>query len=254
MISFKLIASQAKTINRFRNLRTKIAKCSANIHFNHQCLKCNITLKYAQIKIPNTSPASQRATLKAGVLRIKEELKFLHKKKDTINRELYKCHLQAAHEWGNNWTYIQECITHKINKHIEKKYKTMEEKIRRLKQSSTHNQKTDLNFYPRVINNTNINFSDEEMNLLRKGLKYNLSKKPKNWIRNLALEAETAVTLLPQDEQEYARHQIAKNIERLFQQQKLHNTHTMNKGKKRTDINKTDKRKTTKEQCTSHKS
>ena len=33
--------------------------------------------------------------------------------------------------------------------------------------------------------------------LLEKGLKYNLHSKKKNWLVNLALEAETAVTQLP---------------------------------------------------------
>ena len=53
-------------------------------------------------------------------------------------------------------------------------------------------------FYPRVINKTNITFSDEEMTILNKGLKYNLNFKQKqNWISTLALEAETAINQLP---------------------------------------------------------
>ena len=39
--------------------------------------------------------------------------------------------------------------------------------------------------------------------LLNKGLKYNLSHKRKQWISNLAFEAETATTLLPPGELEY---------------------------------------------------
>ena len=33
---------------------------------------------------------------------------------------------------------------------------------------------TNSNFYPRVVNNTNITFSKEELTLLNKELKYNL--------------------------------------------------------------------------------
>jgi hypothetical protein len=36
---------------------------------------------------------------------------------------------------------------------------------------------------------------------LNEGLKYNLSHKYKHWLRNLAFQAETAITLLPTDEQ-----------------------------------------------------
>jgi hypothetical protein len=39
------------------------------------------------------------------------------------------------------------------------------------------------------------------MQLLSKGLKYNLHYKHKNWIETLALEAETAITQLAATEQ-----------------------------------------------------
>ena len=115
---------------------------------------------------------------------------------------------------------------------MEKKYKTMDDKIKRLIQTTTRKQKTEVSFYPRVINNTNIDFSEEELNLLNKGLKYNLAKKPKRWINNLAFEAETAITLLPQSEQDYTRHQVAKNLGRLYQQQRQQNTNNSSKEKR----------------------
>jgi len=81
MTSFKLLASQAQSINQYKNLRTKVAKCCANIYFNKQCLYNNVIPKYAQLKVPNTSPASQSTAQKARIMRIIEELKFLHRKK-----------------------------------------------------------------------------------------------------------------------------------------------------------------------------
>ena len=38
MDHIKLIACQAYSINLYRNIRTKIMKCCANIYFNQQCL------------------------------------------------------------------------------------------------------------------------------------------------------------------------------------------------------------------------
>jgi len=55
-------------------------------------------------------------------------------------------------------------------------------------------------FYPRVVNNTDIFFSNSEMSLLQKGPKYNIHAKKKKWIQNLALEAETAIIKLPTGE------------------------------------------------------
>jgi len=71
----------------------------------------------------------------------------------------------------------------------------MEDKINKLIQNKqTNKPNINKNFYPKVVNKTNITFSDDELRLLNKGLKYNLSKKRKKWISNLALETETAVT------------------------------------------------------------
>ena len=57
------------------------------------------------------------------------------------------------------------------------------------------------------------------MTLLNKGLKYNLNYKGKHWLSKLALEAETAISLLPSHEQEYLRYQVAQNLQKLYKQQ-----------------------------------
>jgi hypothetical protein len=67
-----------------------------------------------------------------------------------------------------------------------------------------------------VINLTNISFNDDENKLLQKGLKYNLHPSPKQWIKTLAIEAETALTLLPQVDRSPIRYQISKAIDKLI--------------------------------------
>jgi hypothetical protein len=73
-----------------------------------------------------------------------------------------------------------------------------------------------MQFYPRVKNETAITFSDEEMTLLNKGLKYNLGHKRKLWIGNLDLKAENAIMLLPAQEQDGIRYQVAHNLQKLY--------------------------------------
>jgi hypothetical protein len=70
-------------------------------------------------------------------------------------------------------------------------------------------------FFPRVINETNINFDEEEMNLLNKVLHYNLHHKHDKWLEQLACEAECAVSLLPQSEQQGTRYRIARSIRKV---------------------------------------
>jgi hypothetical protein len=45
----------------------------------------------------------------------------------------------------------------------------------------------------------------QELQLLNKGLQYNLHHKPKNWIETLALEAETVINKLEATEQQHYR-------------------------------------------------
>ena len=65
-------------------------KYCANIYFNRQCLKQNLTPNYTKIKIPNVSPASILTKHKIVKLRIKDEIKFLYMKKEKLNNALYK--------------------------------------------------------------------------------------------------------------------------------------------------------------------
>lgn len=217
---FKFLASQARTINKYKNTRSKLLKCGANIYFNKKCLSNNVTPKYARIKFTNNSPAAIRTSIHAQILRVKNEIKLLYKKKDNLNQDLYALHLQAAREWGSLWPLIQSSIIESLNTEMTNKYLILDKKLNTLINTKNQNQHHDTQFYPRVINKTKINFTDNEMSLLNKGLKYNLSYKNKHWLRNLALEAESAVARLPTNEQEHVRYQVAINLEKLYKQDK----------------------------------
>jgi hypothetical protein len=86
-----------------------------------------------------------------------------------------------------------------------------------------------MQFYRRVVNETAVKFSDEEMTLLNKGLKYNLSHKRKHWLSNLALEAKNAIMLLPTQQQAYLRYQVAYNLQKLYKQKNAQPKHNITK-------------------------
>jgi hypothetical protein len=111
---------------------------------------------------------------------------------------------------------IQNSIQNSLTVEIKKKYKTTDDKSNKMVLTQTENPDTKVQFYPRIINKTDKIFTDKEMTLRNKGLKYNLSYKRKHWISNLALEAENAITLLPVQEQDYIRYQAAYNLEKLY--------------------------------------
>jgi hypothetical protein len=168
-----------------------------NLYFNKQCLARDIVAKYANIQFPNTSPIAQITTRKAQITRLQDDIKFPHKKKDKLNLYLYQLHLQAAKEWGRLWDFILRSINNYLNLIMESKYKHLDQKIEKLTKSQTDKPRTNSRFYPRVVNKTNISFTNEEMTLLKKGLNYSLHNKDKHWLSNLALEVEAVLTPLP---------------------------------------------------------
>jgi len=74
MENIKFIASQAKSIHRYKSLRSKVLICNANIFFNKECLTKNLTPNYANIRIPTTSAAAQITQRKVSLVRIKDDL------------------------------------------------------------------------------------------------------------------------------------------------------------------------------------
>ena len=78
MGSAKFIASQARSIYQYKNLRIKVLKCCADTFFNGPCLARKIVPIYATMKVPFTSPASGTTQNKIHTIRLKDEIKFLY--------------------------------------------------------------------------------------------------------------------------------------------------------------------------------
>ena len=131
---------------------------------------------------------------------------------------LYKAHLNAALEWGNIWPLIQDNVLQSTNSKLADVYRTLDAKLTQLTRNPADAKNKEHVFFQRVTNLTNIEFTDEEALLLNKGMKYNLSHKRKNWIQNLSIQAECTTTLLPQEEQEYMRFRVAKQIDKIYAQ------------------------------------
>jgi len=64
------------------------------------------------------------------------------------------------------------------------------------------------------------------MSLLQKGPKYNIHTKSRNWIQNLALEAETAISHLPPTDREVYRKLTSERISTLQKNNNPLHTHT----------------------------
>jgi hypothetical protein len=174
-----LNAGLAYSINKYTNIKKKLLTCNANIYFNKSRLSYKAIPQYAQINIKtsNTYEAAKRTETEACSLRIKNEIKTLYKKKLCLNKTLYSLHISNVNTWGNTWNIISHNITNTVENLMKLKYNT-NMKLKKLKDEQRINTQQHTNtFYQCIDNLSNVIFTDEETQLLSKGLKYNLHHK-----------------------------------------------------------------------------
>jgi hypothetical protein len=182
MTHLKIDSTSQGFIRKYKDLKRRLYNCNATIYFNKQCLKRQVTPKYANIKVPNISPVYKKNMQKIPTIRIKDEIKYLHTKKQTLNQQPYYLHVDLANMYGDDWNHIQTTTETELSKEMKAKYKTLNQKPDLLTKNQTKTPQKPHTFHPRVFNNTNIRFSKGEAALLQKGLKYNPHSKPKKWI------------------------------------------------------------------------
>jgi hypothetical protein len=103
-------AQQARIYNIYKNTKLKLLKSNAAIWFNKICRERHLKPKYINITINGRKQQDKRTTAHAVRYRINQEIKFLYKKKQHLNGQLYRCHLQCAHQFNGMWQHILEHI------------------------------------------------------------------------------------------------------------------------------------------------
>jgi hypothetical protein len=67
-------------------------------------------------------------------MRIKDEIKYIHIKKQQLNQHIYHLHLILANTWNNTWPYTQHAVEENLRKTIRMKYKNLDIKLTKLEQ------------------------------------------------------------------------------------------------------------------------
>jgi hypothetical protein len=130
MLQLRIIHACQSSIHKSANLKRQLLNCNVSIYFNSQCQKKVLTPTYAKIKIPNTSPAQKTTQQKIKTIRLKEEIKFLHAKKQRINKQLYYTHLKVANECKSTWDLIQHVIENNLQREIQTRYQKLDKKLK----------------------------------------------------------------------------------------------------------------------------
>jgi hypothetical protein len=125
---------------------------------------------------------------------------------------------------------------------MTKKHNTQKTKLNKLRQEQNNNTIEQISFhkfYPKVINHTNIQLTNNEIQLLNKGPKYNLHYTNNTWLETIAIEAEIAISHTEDTQQNYLRHAVAKTINTILNKKKgNNNTHVVSEWKTLKNIKK----------------
>jgi hypothetical protein len=112
-------------------------------------------------------------------------------------------------------------LEHNLQQEAQTRYKKLNNKLNKLTKTQTNTKPTATHtFHPRVINNSGIQFTKEEMTPMEKGPKYNMHTRKQGWIKNLAFDTETAISLIPTSDRGTYRKLAAEHIDNL-----LHKNH-----------------------------
>jgi hypothetical protein len=67
-------------------------------------------------KSPPHLPRRKIHRYKVKNLRIKDELKYLHMKKQQLNHRMYQLQISLANTWGSTWPYMQQTIEENLKR------------------------------------------------------------------------------------------------------------------------------------------
>jgi hypothetical protein len=76
--------------------------------------------KYALIKLAINNETAIRTQTQTHILRIKNKIKFMYKKKQHLNVHLYHTHIYNANIWKQTWGNSKQSITQKLRLEMEK--------------------------------------------------------------------------------------------------------------------------------------
>ena len=101
---------QAKQVYQYKNIKIKWYKSNAAIWYNKTCRIKQTTPTYVNIRVKGNKTRCQRTKNAAIRYRIKQELKFQYAKKQQLNEQLYKVHLECATFCQTTWQHIESTI------------------------------------------------------------------------------------------------------------------------------------------------
>lgn len=161
------------------DIRMKLAKEHSKIIFCKKCLDLDITPNFAKVIIRNSTPLAQSVKHKSELLWLKMQIRESYKLKDLLKRELVPVQEQLLTVLPQQqFKCVLKDILTCVNKELKCINRRHEKKISCLQNRKNKSAGKHINhvhhFHDRIANLTQVNLTTDELNLLDKGLQYNL--------------------------------------------------------------------------------
>lgn len=178
-----------RKMNRLHKLKCKVFLISGDIRFLKSCLKEKVYPSFMKLKVSLSNNITDKVIINAKNNWIKLEINKHYAKKNRLELEAYQLHLDVAKsldtqniEWfDQEFNKMVEVIEHKYKKKVLKQDKKLDRLVGIPKNSkgvtmaSTCNDVGAFNFSQTLVNNqSDVVFSNEEMQILNKGLKFGI--------------------------------------------------------------------------------
>lgn len=178
--------------NRFMKLRKKIASLSKDIAFLSKCKASNITPKSHRIKVKSSINFKGIKSWENDI--ISQSIRTIRTKLDRITLEAYDLHLKLAKQYPREFPLFLTKVKVAERGESERKRKLLERKFRRLQDERKPNITVNppvRNIDNFVVNLSSENFTEEQLELLNKGLNYAIPKLPNT--QDLIIELEAGI-------------------------------------------------------------
>lgn len=207
-----------RTLEFFKRLKKQIGETKADIKFLTQCKSARVVPHFINLKTNSTSHSSRTALNKAKYFWLTSEIKAKYAKLHRIEATAYNLHLKLSYEI-EDWDNVYNDMLDHVNVQINSKIVKLNRKLDRLKSEQLihHHNIEPLKDRNLVINKTDEIFSEGEMSLLNKGLKYNFAN-TKSDLEDIIAHIEKGISPLTEGEKRYVRdacfQQLNKNMEK----------------------------------------
>jgi len=108
-------AQQARLCYSYKITKLKLLKTNSTVWFNKMCKIKHLKPNYINIKINCKKSQDKKTTTNAIKYRINQEIKFLYCKKQNLNQQLYRIHLQFAQYCNGMWPHVKNSINSRLD-------------------------------------------------------------------------------------------------------------------------------------------